>query len=441
VVISTWLSYRDSLTEANELFDAKLSQSARVLRALAERPLAEHSEDAPLLVKVLDREMEGRGDELATPDGHAYETKLAFQVLSADGALLLRSDNAPTRPIAELRRGFGRHDIDGAEWRTFALQTTAGRWYEVAERADIRNELASEIAVGTALPALLALPILGVLIFAIVGWGARSITRVAQEVERRPADRLDRIDNDRVPRELQGLVQALNGLFARVESALEREKRFTADAAHELRTPITALKLHAENLAASADAEQRKTSLDGLMRGLRRCERLVAQLLELARLERAGLRPPMHSLALAPLVRGVVADLAPEAIARNIEVVLEAANEVKVAGDPTLVAVLARNLIENAIRHGPSDSEVLVQVSAEAANALLCVEDCGPGIPPESRERVFARFHRGIDHGVAGSGLGLSIVSRIVELHGGSVQLGSGANGRGLRVQVRLPAG
>lgn len=439
--LSTWFSYRDSMTEANELFDAKLSQSARVLRALAERPLAERQGVDPLLVRVLDREMEGRGDDLATPDGHAYETKLAFQVVDANGALLLRSDNAPDQPMARLQRGFGRTDIENASWRTFALLTSSEHWYLVAEREDIRDELAREIAIGTALPALIALPVLALLVVGIVGWGSRAIARVAQEVERRPVDRLDRLDARQAPKELQGLVQALNRLFARVESALEREQRFTADAAHELRTPISALKLHAENLAASVDQEQRQISLDGLMRGIRRCERLVTQLLDLARLERAGLRPELRSVDFAPVLRGVIADLTPEALARDVELVLEAGDSVPVQGDPTLLAVLARNLIENAIRHGGSRSDVLVSLAQESQHVVLSVEDAGPGIPPEMRERVFARFHRETDSNVPGSGLGLSIVSRVLELLGGSIVLGSGREQTGLRVDVRLPTG
>lgn len=438
-VISTWMSYRDSLTEANELFDAKLSQSARVLQALAEKPLEQRNGDGPLLVRVLDREMTGRGDELATADGHAYETKLAFQVLDAQGALLLRSDNAPEQPMAPLERGFSRYRINGDEWRTFALMTTAEHWYLVAEREDIRNELAAEIATGTALPPLFALPILALLVVAVVGWGTRSIARVAEEVERRPADRLDRIDHLRVPLEMQGLVLALNRLFARVESALEREKRFTADAAHELRTPISALKLHAENLAGSDSAEQRKASLDGMMRGIRRCERLVAQLLELARLERSGLRPETRQVQLAAIVRNVIAELAPEAITRDIEITLDAPESVRVAGDPVLLAVLVRNLVENAVRHGPSQSEVQVHIHADASGVHLRVQDAGAGIPPEARAQVFARFHREPDSHVAGSGLGLSIVSRIVELHQATVGLSSGDDGRGLRVDVCLP--
>lgn len=318
--------------------------------------------------------------------------------------------------------------------------TSSEQWYLVAEREDIRDELAREIAVGTALPALIALPVLALLVIAIVGWGSRAITRVAQEVERRPVDRLDRLDARQAPRELQGLVQALNRLFARVESALEREQRFTADAAHELRTPISALKLHAENLAASVDQEQRQTSLDGLMRGIRRCERLVAQLLDLARLERAGLRPELRAVDLASVLRGVIADLTPEAIARDVELVLEPGESAPVLGDPTLLAVLARNLIENAIRHGGSQSEVLVTLMRDGEAVALIVEDAGPGIPVEQRERVFARFHREADSGVPGSGLGLSIVSRVLELLQGSIQLGSGPQGKGLRVSVRLPA-
>jgi two-component system sensor histidine kinase QseC len=374
---------------------------------------------------------------LRPADGHVYETKLAFQVYTASERLLLRSENAPATALAPLKRGFGRHQIDGEQWRTFVLRTS-GHWYLAAERDDIRSELAREIAVGTALPPLLALPLMAGLILVAVGWATRAIKRVADEVERRPADRLDPLDGGGVPRELRGLVQALNRLFQRVSSALEREKRFTADAAHELRTPISALKLHAQNLAAAQEPCERAASARGLERGIDRCERLVTQLLELARLERSGLQLEARPLDLAVVVRQVVADLAPEALAREVEIECVGDAEVPVAGDRVLLAVLARNLIENAIRHGPPRSVVSVRMAAGAGQAMLQVRDAGPGIPAEQRARVFERFHREAPGTTPGSGLGLSIVSRVAELHGARVEL-LDALGGGLEARVHFP--
>ena len=436
--VSALVSFRASLVEANELFDAKLAQSARVLQALVGHNLDSHAlQPVASVVSVIELDLDGEDEALATAEGHAYESKVAFQVHAETGRLLLRSETAPELPMAPLQRGFGRHLIGDASWRTFALQTDDGHWYQVAERDDVRGELAREIAVSTALPPLLSLPVMALLILIVVGWGTRSIARVAEAVEQRPADRLDPIDVQAAPREIAGLIQALNRLFVRVRENLEREQRFTADAAHELRTPISALKLHAQNLAASTDARQRESSSIGLTRGIQRCERLVTQLLELARLERGGLKLDAHTVDLVPLVRQVAADLAPEALERQIELELMAAKTCSVAGDGVLLAVLARNLIENAIRHGPEQSLVGVAISLVDTAVELSVTDAGAGIPAAQRERVFERFHRETSGNTPGSGLGLSIVRRIAELHGASVTLDD-AKGGGLRVSVRF---
>jgi two-component system sensor histidine kinase QseC len=438
-VVSTMLSYRDGRIEAAELFDAKLAQSARVLRAMSERSL-DGAADLPLRVAVFDRALAGRGADLVAADGHAYETKLAFQVVASDGALLLLSDNAPDAALAPLVAGFSERRIGAETWRTFALAGARDRWFLVAERSDIRDELAREIALGTALPHLLALPLLALLVALIVNWGTRSIARVAADVEQRPADRLEPIDPERVPREMKGLVTALNGLFARVAAAIEREQRFTADAAHELRTPISALKLHAENLAGSRDEAQRLASLDGLMRGIRRCERLVAQLLQLNRLERSGERLALARCDLARIVRDCAAELAPEALARGCELLVVAPESMGMQGDSTLLGVLVRNLVDNAIRHGGQGEEVRVSLGLATGGVLLEVEDQGPGVPAAERAAVFERFRRGEGALAAGSGLGLSIAARVVELHRGRIELADRAGGPGLVVRVNLPA-
>lgn len=436
--ISAAISFRVSLIEANELFDAKLAQSARVLQALVGHNLDSHAaQPVATVINVLELDIEGEGEDLATAEGHAYESKVAFQVYTESGRLLLRSETAPDTPMAKLRRGFGRHQIGDAHWRTFVLFGDDDHWYQVAERDDIRGELARGIAASTALPPLLALPVMALLILVVVGWGTRSIADVAQAVEQRPADRLDPIDVAAAPREIAGLIQALNRLFVRVRETIEREQRFTADAAHELRTPISALKLHAQNLAASVDAQQRAASAQGLTRGIARCERLVTQLLELARLERGGLKLQAGKVELGAVVRQVIAELAPEAHERRIELELTASAAARVDGDGVLLAVLARNLIENAIRHGPAQSLVTVDIRASAAGVELVVADAGPGIPPAQREQVFERFHRETSGDTPGSGLGLSIVARVAELHGAEVTLAD-AEGGGLRVSVRF---
>lgn len=438
VVISTALSYYDSLIETNELFDAKLAQTARVFRALAEAPLDQSVDTAALAITALDRELSGRGELLAVHDGHAYESKLALQVFDSDGRLRLRSTSAPVQALAPLRPGFGNVRIEATDWRSFVLPAPSGRWYLVAESAEIRDELAREIAAGTALPALVILPLLALLVVLIVSWALRSIRRVAAAVEARPADRLDPIALA-VPQEIASLVAAINRLFARVDLALAREARFTADAAHELRTPISALKLHAQNLAAGADAQQRQASLDGLMRTIARCERLVVQLLELARLERAGLTLTAQAVDLVPVARAVLAELAPEALRRKVELVFDGPEHCLVTGDATLLAVMVRNLIENAIRHGPADAEVHLIVEPGIDMVQVAVSDAGPGIAEDEQLQVLERFHRGSDARAEGSGIGLSIVARIADLHGARLGFVAAAQGRRAQVQLQFP--
>ncbi|MGE4071945.1 MAG: ATP-binding protein [Lysobacterales bacterium] len=438
--ISTLLSYGASHNEANELFDAKLAQSARVLQALVGHRLDRVQDPAdPVVVSVLELDIEGDGDELATADGHAYETKLAFLVYAENGRRLLQSNNAPAEFSKPDRPGFARQRLGNTVWRTFALHKAGGRWYQVAERDDIRSELAAEIAVGTALPPLLALPVIALLIVLVVNWATRSIARVADEVEARPADQLHPIDLTAAPQELTGLIQSINRLFLRVQTTLEHEKRFTADAAHELRTPISAIKLHAQNLAEAQDPAAREAAARGLQAGIVRCERLVSQLLELARLERGALKLETQTLELGAVIRQVIADLAPEAHRREIELAFNADRACLVPGDPVLLAVLARNLIENAIRHGPARAAVDIALRQDGDGVLLVVEDQGAGIDQPQRELVFNRFHREQDAGGPGSGLGLSIVRRVAELHQASIELGEGGGGKGLRVQVRFP--
>lgn len=438
VAVSIALSYRDSLGETNELFDAKLAQTARVFRALAEGPLDQRSALPALAIEALDRDIEGKGEALAVADGHAYESKLAIQVIDPDGEIRLRSLSAPPGPLAPLEPGFSRHRLDGKRWRTFVLRADSGRWYLVGENEDIRDELAREIAIGTALPPLLALPLLVLLVSLLVGWALRALAEVAGELERRAARMLDPIDLRAVPREIGGLVEAINRLFRRVETALEREQRFTADAAHELRTPISALKLHAQNLAASADPAQRQASLDGLLHGIRRCERLVTQLLELARIERSGLQPAQEPVDLVALARQELAELAPRALQQRVEILLDASGPCMVAGDPFLIGMLLRNLVDNALRHGAQGGELTVTVEQRAQQVVLRVRDRGPGLAPGERERAFERFHRSPEARAEGSGLGLSIVARIAELHRATVELVDAAPG--LLVELVFPA-
>jgi two-component system sensor histidine kinase QseC len=437
---SGWAAYRTGLIEASELFDAKLAHSARVLRGLVDQALPGHLEtpdQQPLEIAVWSGVAEGDGDDLALPDGHAYETKLAFQVFAADGRALLRSDNAPHAPLADLRPGFSERQLDGVRWRTFAIASSRGHWYLSGEREDVRGEIASEIAQGILRPLLIELPLLAVLVGIIIHLGQRSLRRVTAEVQARAVNQLQQIDDRRVPLEIRGLVAAINRLLAALDGALRHERQFTADAAHELRTPLAALRLHLSNLTQSDNDTGRQQSERHLAQGISRLERLVSQLLTLSRLE-PGSPIALRPVHLAPIARTVIAELVDAGLANGVDLGLDVECDGSVQGDELSLGVLLRNLLDNALRYSPRPGQVQARIACSAGTVLLCIEDSGPGIDTELQQRVFDRFYRQPGSASDGSGLGLSIVRRIAELHGANVALSRSAQLGGLRVDVQF---
>jgi two-component system sensor histidine kinase QseC len=241
------------------------------------------------------------------------------------------------------------------------------------------------------------------------------------------------------PTELQPVVDGLNGLFERIAALVESERRFTADAAHELRTPIAAIRTQAQVALAEADDAARRHALQSTLAGCDRATRLVEQLLTLSRVE-AGEAPARAALDLSALARQQVAELAPKAIDRGQRLELQADAPCTVQGDTTLLAVLVRNLVDNALRYSPPGAQVQVAVQSQGGRVQLRVQDSGPGLPPEALARLGERFFRVLGTGQGGSGLGWSIVRRIAAVHGAQVQAGASAALGGLDVTVDLPA-
>jgi two-component system sensor histidine kinase QseC len=446
LLVAAGFSYRAGMQEAGELFDAKLAHSSRVLMSLVDEPLADldahpgrDGSNETVVVKVWHGEAKGTGEALALPEGHAYETKLAFQVRDARGTVLLRSDSGPDRPLAPMKPGYVDLMIDGEHWRTFTLKSPSGRWYQSGEKAAIREEIAEEIAFGTLLPLLAALPLLALFVWFAVDWACASLKRVSDAVEQRAPDHLQPIELAQVPHEIQGIIKAVNGLLERLNKALSRERRFTADAAHELRTPIAALKVHAYNLRQSTTDNEREQSQHYLDAGIRRMERLVAQLLALSRIESGGIAPAHQTIDLTAAVQRHERDLVTLGAVDGKRIVLSA-EPTTILGDELVIDALVRNLLDNALRYTPPNGEIAIHVGHDAGRAMLVVEDSGPGIPEEARERVFERFHRELGTAVEGSGLGLSIVAEALQLHRGEIVLDISPTLGGLRATVTLPA-
>ncbi len=437
-----WFSYLAGLQEAGEMFDARLVQSTRVLVNLVDEPLGELNgshDNQPIVLKGWHGEAHGVGEALAFRDGHAYENKLAFQVWDGNGRLLLRSDSAPEAALASRVPGFADVVVDGATWRAFTLQSPQGRWFQSAELSDIRDELAADIAEATLLPLVLSVPLMALLIWGSVALATRSLRRLSEAIGERAPERLSPLDPASVPREAQGLVDAINGLLQRLDAALARERHFVADAAHELRTPISALKVHADNARLSNRPEERQAAQTLLDQSIVRIERLVAQLLSLSRAETTASLRERRRLHLDALVRTEVDDIRSLAERKQQQIMLDL-HEAWIEGDELALGLLVRNLVENAVRYTPPGGRIRISTHATATTTILTVEDSGPGIAEAEHQRVFDRFYRQLGSGQEGSGLGLAIAKEVVATHAGLINLGHSRELHGLRVTVEFMA-
>jgi two-component system, OmpR family, sensor histidine kinase QseC len=372
--------------------------------------------------------------------GHPYQVRIAFQIWNESKVLVVRTANAPMEPLAPFEEGYRDSAYGGQAWRVFS------RWddehdflIQVGELQAVRDELANSIAKDLLFPALLGIPLAGVLIWFAVTHGLRPLNSFARELEQRPPDSIEPILAVGVPQELSPLLNALNRLFDRVGRAFEMERRFTADAAHELRSPLAALKTHVQvALGATSEAEKNR-SLHQAVSGVDRASRLIEQLLTLARVDPGAMIGGNGKVDLRGIVKECVAGIAPTGMEKNISLELAEGPPCWIAGDENMLEVLARNLIDNAIRYTPIGGYVEVSVSKMTEHVLLKVTDSGPGIPLEERSKAFGRFYRILGTGEMGSGLGLAIVEQIARPHGASIALSDGKNGIGLSVDVIFP--
>lgn len=404
------VTYLRARAEINALYDRQLEQIARLW--VAQEPAA------------------------AKGEGAAGE-RILIQAWDGDG--LLRYSSSPG---ADLPRhpepGLSTLRLGDASWRVLVVHR-GSETIQVAEALDARTA-PHEFALGILKPVTLAfVPGLALLIWIAVGRGLRPLDDIARALGRRRPSALEPLPEDRVPLEAKPLVSALNDLFLRLSRAMEGQRRFIADAAHELRSPLSAVQLQIQVVERAATAEERLTALARLRSGIQRASHLVQQLLTMARLEPDAAAVPFQEVDLEELVKGVLGEYASLAQKRNVDLGLERAEALAVEGDPESLRAMVGNLVENAVRHCPAGSQVDVSVGSAGGEVVLEVLDNGPGIPPQERERVFDRFYRGAASGIPGSGLGLAIVKRVAERHGAGISLGAGPDGRGLRVTVRFP--
>jgi two-component system OmpR family sensor kinase len=407
-----WLIYRQALAEANELFDYQLQQIAA---ALPSEPFS----------SVLSSRSES-------------DEGVVIQIWNRNGVLMYYSHpRVPLAPHAEL--GFSTEMTPRGEWRVYSA-IVGDNVVQLAQPLSIRNRVAAGVAWRTLWPLVLLLPLLGLAIWVIVGLGLAPLQRVTRALDTRHPEALDPLSDQRLPQEVRPVVRALNALLSRLSAALDTQKAFVADAAHELRTPLAAVQIQAQLVARAQDDETRREALGDLHEGIARATRLAEQLLALARSEPDG-KGVETQVDLRELLEGCVRGYVLVAQERGVDLGIEVSEPAIVKGDADSLRVMFNNLIDNATKYTPRGGRVDVCLKVRDGRPVVEISDTGPGIPQEERERVFDRFYR-VGEGanrartdVAGSGLGLAIVRRIAVQHGAAVSLGESEAG-GLKVTV-----
>ncbi len=410
--LAATITYRRVLNETSALFDYQLRQMALSLRSQVS--LAPRIEVPP-----------DQGD-----------TDFVIQIWDPFGARMYLS--RPGLPmINQTVLGYANLSVEGQAWRAYGLQTADGV-IQIAQPIRVRQRLARAAALRIVIPLSLLLPVLVIFVAWIVDRGLKPLERLTAEVQRRDARSMTPLPRDGLPREIEPLVAELNRLLERLRDAFAVQRNFIADAAHELRSPLTALRLQVQLLDRAPDEAARSEARARLGDAVARGIHLVEQLLALARSEPRETPIVAVAIDLAAVSAQAVADTHAFALERNIDLGLEAANAVPLQGDPEALRILVRNLVDNAVRYTPPGGAVQVRCAAAAGGALLEVEDTGPGLAPAERERVFDRFFRRAALQESGTGLGLAIVKAIAERHGANITLGSGPGG-GLKVSVSFP--
>ncbi|HEX5126952.1 MAG TPA: sensor histidine kinase N-terminal domain-containing protein [Rhodocyclaceae bacterium] len=387
------------------------------------------------------------------------EDTIYFQVISPTGELLVGDPEVPRLPqgthLASKEIQFRDADIQGEDIRvaympviTDPAHPDAFALIQVAETRHKRNSLSARIVSGVLLPQFAIIPLAVVLVWFGLSRGIAPLNRLQGLIRERRSGDLSPVATDSVPEEVRPVVIAFNDMMARLEDNLQAQQRFIADAAHQMRTPIAGLKMHAElalqEAAQANDPLQLQRSIAHMHAGVERAARLINQLLALARAEASSEK--VHAFTridLNELVREVLGDYVPLALSKGIDIGAEDADvEIWLDATPILMFELVSNLVDNAVKYTPHGGRVTVRVARDPGDThriLLTVQDSGPGIAPEDRERVFERFYRVLGSAAEGSGLGLSIVREVAELHGGDVVLRGGDGGVGTCVSVSLP--
>ncbi len=412
------IAYRTALAETDEIFDYQMQQMAQSLRP-----------GLPVGGELAER--------FTTDDGDNFD--FVIQVWSADGLRIFQSTARAELPQRAVL-GFSTVQARGTSYRLFSV-AAGSQVIQVAQDLAARRQMARTLALRTVSPILLMVPLLMLLVWWVVSASLAPVSRVRRQIAARQADELGELGEHDLPDEIRPLVRELNLLFKRVQQAFDAQKNFVADAAHELRSPLAALKLQVEGLRRAADDAARDVAVNRLGAGIDRATRLVEQLLVLARQQASSAVDATTSpVDLTALARLVMADVAAAALTRNIDLGLVQADKGLVIGHEDALRILLRNLLDNAIKYTPVGGTVNLAIQQRVSQTVLSIEDSGPGIAVQDRERVLDRFYRVSGAQGNGSGLGLAIVKTIAHLHHATLAIDSSASLGGLRATLVFPS-
>jgi len=419
--LSLLLGYRSSLAKTDALFDERLKNLASII-------VHANHDVTPRVEKTLD-----------------LKPSVFFQIWSHEGVLIARSGNAPEQQMFNRPLSEGFHDSNYADfrWRTYILQDMLfKRWVVTGERIDLRYEIADKIVLSAIKPTVMAIPLAAFIIWLTVGFGLKPLRELTKQLANKKADDLSAISMNQQPKELEQLRITTNDLLQRLNAAFVREQQFSADAAHELRTPISTLKVQLHNLISTkgvADGD-----LEPLKEGVERMGHVIEQILSLYKHSPDQAAQQMEPLNLTGIAKTVIANEYMRFESKKQRISLNAEPVCFIKGNEFALESLLQNLILNANKYTPAKGVISVNIKSKGNTVKLCIEDSGPGIAEEDRARVFERFYRvgGDRHasGILGCGLGLAIVQHISTFHGATVRLAMSAELGGLKVTVEFPA-
>lgn len=420
-IVAGVFSFLSAFDEAHELQDDVLRQVAQLMDR-------QRLSLAPPMTTVHPKDVDEESRVIVQRLGEGSSTQ---EALDAGGSLLL-----PTT----LPDGLQTLDVNGEKFRVLVKKTSVGERIAVAQEVSFRNEIARDGALRTVMPFLILVPALLLIVADLVHKMFRPIAALSKEIDLRAEQELHPIEDRQLPVEVRPFVVAINRLLSRVDRSMESQRRFVADAAHELRSPLTALSLQAERLADAEMSEPARERLAVLRQGIESGRSLLDQLLTLAKAQSAN-DTSESPVSVQGIYRRVLEDLMPLAEAKHIDIGVEGTQDVDVLVSELDMIAVIKNLVDNAIRYTPEGGRVDLSVGISEGKAVLRVQDSGPGIPVAERDRVFDPFYRTLGSEQIGSGLGLSIVQTIAQRIGAEIRLDfvDETQRTGLKVSVMIP--